>query len=581
MEIKVSVKVNDEVVVSVSHDEEVVVRVFDYLPAIDTINQKITAVEETVNRLVSTAVNEQATTEEATYRLSPDGDDELGDGSGDKPWRSIRKALTSIPSILLHPTTILLMAGSQPNAVYNILDEDLELLNKWVLKNKLSIMGEVRLVSSNYSTEGSPTHTNNPFRRNIVSGALDINQFTGCAARCISGSSEHFAPIGQHGAQYITVNSFADGYTLNGGIYDYAVTINFEKNKLPSNLIGLNVLSFNRLKLQFNGAMHVDLRTKHKVEFAECVFLPYGTGNKMILMDGVLVFSRCLFLSNNVASPCIRVYDTNNVEISSCQIAHINPGASRESAIRMRNASLVLQMVLIQGFAYGLREESSVNVTQYYGHYPLVFENIGALFSLRGSNFTFSRGNWYGESKMYIENVNYLFSLEGATHNINVDLRNYIQNGKSAVIQPFVTATSRVWQGGANLTSSSLSGIPARLVDHLKNWVLIHDQAFPEVDACKVSIANCGSGVVTLGDITKNKFIQLNYFADRGGLRQLGTITVTNLNDTFIDVTSRLDSCGLEFTKQIVGNSIELKITDTLANGIASSFSASVERVMV
>ena len=222
-----------------------------------------------------------------------------------------------------------------------------------------------------------------------------------------------------------------------------------------------------------------------------------------------------------------------------------------------------------------------MEVTQYYGHYPLVFENIGALFSLRGSNFTFSRGNWYGDNKMFIENVNYLFSVEGATHNVNVDLRNYIQNGKSAAIQPFVTAASRVWQGGANLTNTNLTGVPPRLVDQLKNFAVIFDNSFPEIDACKASIANGGSSVVTIGDITKNRFVQANYFIDRGNLRQAGVITMTNLNDAVISVNSQFDNCGLVLEKQIAGSLLQLKITDTLANGSASSFSANVERVMV
>ena len=94
------------------------------------------------------------------------------------------------------------------------------------------------------------------------------------------------------------------------------------------------------------------------------------------------------------------------------------------------------------------------------------------------------------------------------------------------------------------------------------------------------TLADNSTGTTQVGNTAQNKSVFIKYIITRGSDQEQGSIWMDNENDVEISIVSEFDDCGVTFSKQISGTSINLNWLTT-STGTAATFSYSIERIMV
>ena len=97
----------------------------------------------------------------------------------------------------------------------------------------------------------------------------------------------------------------------------------------------------------------------------------------------------------------------------------------------------------------------------------------------------------------------------------------------------------------------------------------------------KETFVNGGNDTLVVADITKYKSIKMTYSMNRGGLEEVGTIILTNTVGTPLSRNFDFDFCGMNMSKQITNNDLEIVWNDVFSNGDDTEFFAYIERIIL
>lgn len=396
------------------------------------------------------------------------GNDLTGDGTELNPWKTLSGALQRIPSVMIGGTgQKFIWVGEGQIEI----DEKVKyLLARFQFDTAFRILGKLDLVTTAYTTVGGTSNPNNPFNRTLVTGQqFDFeNQYYKYYARGIH-NQDYYMPIGKHGLTDVTATNFSEGYQLKDGIFESKSILHLTDGRIIS-MKGAQRLFFERFKI-IASDVHLNLIAMElNVQFRECVFeIPV---NQYIILQGRIEFSRCLFSFNiSGTQAALSVQDQFSRGSAACLFYNEAP-SNRASLLSLSQSKFEFQQMYVNNFAYIYNCRGGAEISQVYGHYPLVFENIGALFALYASGVVFNCGKWYGQNMMYLNNVEFFFSLAGADKNINIVLDDtYIQNNATPNNDWFTATDNKNW---GSVVLSCLENKPTKLVDPARNINIVY-----------------------------------------------------------------------------------------------------------
>lgn len=494
-----------------------------------------------------------------SWYVSPDGDDVTGDGSEGNPWKSIEKALLSMPSIHKKTQSLNLLAGDNEEYTYTIDHNINKIFEKLTILSAFRFYGEMELITNEYVATAGNWKPNNPIALYLDDDKEfdEDNQYMGYF---FGRDASTWYPIGPHKKDEVVFSQFATGkFGMTHGIWKTKTKIIIDE-MLPSSITGVNI-NFFYAKVHLNRGNQNAVTSR--TQFQRCV-VTLKNNDTLLSQSNKIHFSNSFLIVNNTNNSALRIDDLGIMEISNLMIYNQN-NASRAAAIEFENSKKSIDSIVIENFAYAYTILGNSSLHHSYGYHVPVVNNCGALFQIKGSGFQWNKAsneaNGFPYPRMYLNDVNYLFALnagvETILNNINVNLGdNYLQNELN-VFQSFVTSDSREWQGGQNLSNVALSSIPKNLIDHERNLNIVYPGSFGNIETMEVTVQPDDYVTIPVAKTTVNKSIKIEYTATRGQDTQVGTLYLTtdkkfNTEDNtyYIYNENVFDDVGIEFAKE-------------------------------
>ena len=352
--------------------------------------------------------NESSTTESKTYYVDNTGSDETGDGTELNPWKTLNKALITIPSNIVPGNLIKIQLGE---GSYSVSDKDSILLSKFNLGGSLQILGKLEEVVSGITVDPDPT---NIFKSIITSGQVFTeNQHFGYLAK--SGLS--YYPITNHGAQDLVS-------TINTGInsiHEIKTELVFDSGKLYS-LNGSNQLRFQWVKI--NNLSTLRCGNNVKVAFWESTF---PNVNSHLSISSETLFRRVLFSGETIIGAGVLLTSQASYifDIES-SIFEIKEESNNSSARMIRSVSSILRFLgnnLIQNGGYAISTIGNLGDIVLDPQAKIGINNCTSLFDYWGP-CKVSLGT---NSKFILSNTNYGFTFRDYDTGIDCRIRNNVE----------------------------------------------------------------------------------------------------------------------------------------------------------
>ena len=351
--------------------------------------------------------NESSTTESKTYYVDNTGSDETGDGTELNPWKTLNKALITIPSNIVPGNLIKIQLGE---GSYSVSDKDSILLSKFNLGGSLQILGKLEEVVSGITVDTDPT---NIFKSIITSGQVFTeNQHFGYLTK--SGLS--YYPITNHGTQDLVS-------TINTGInsiHELKTELTFESGKLyPLN--GTTQLRFQHLKLV--NLKEVRCGNNVKLVFWESCF---SNVSSHLSISSETLFRRVLFSGETIiGSGVLLTSQASCIFDIESSIFEIKESSNNTSARMIRSVSSILRFFgnnLIQNGGYAISTIGNLGDIILDHNAVVGVVKCTSIMDYWGPS-KLSLGN---NSKFIIDNTNYGFTFRNYQTGIDCRLNNSI-----------------------------------------------------------------------------------------------------------------------------------------------------------
>jgi len=507
---------------------------------------------------------ETVETASRTIYVSTTGDDEEGDGTTlIAAFRNILRALQDIKPIVQNSTITISLNGTGDFPM--TYGEMYELGKKTFINSELTFTGvDKTTIESGYTLAKTASRC---FAYTLTKAGLTAteNQYRGNFA---SVSSTEFYPIAYNEAG---TNSFEIEFTHNSKTTATSI-ISWGANLTnPSSLpyifdidFGVNVnsnITFNNLNIIGGTSVTITMQTCKSKTFNNVVFNIYRMqiGSTSNYYSPTINFKNSVFNSVQSSTSLLWLYNinskilfTNNVfngqNLTSGFFLFFNSTANFQAGNYIYGKTSL--------FAFGGR-----TYWTYIRDY-LEFRDISSVFLPYFNCNMYAINSNNGSTSPYYEFIN-------VTNLLNT--------------KPLTGSVLQIGNIYGSLPANLINGVTSGyiFVDPKNNIYISAPGIYGEFETpATTALADNSTGAITVGDITQNESVKIEYKINRGTSEEVGTIVMTKKADTNLSDISYFDDCGVSFTKTLVSNAITLNWATT-STGTAATIKYSITRIML
>jgi hypothetical protein len=487
---------------------------------------------------------ETVETASRTIYVSTTGSDVTGTGLVGAPFATILRALQDIKSILNESVIITIDVST---GVYDI---DMILTDLYTSKMY--------------------------FKRNagIVVAGKFTNDVTGLTITTSGGSTPYIYNV--TGATF-TANQYQDYFFTNGTkyypiVYNGVSTINSVVGAVSCNAIGHNTTVFNLISGNF--IFNTRMSTLNSSITFQNIDLTSSTGAIRMSTNMILdyKFSKINCTQGNTD------ITVNRINFESCQFINSTGSWTNNSAKVQYKGTSLRKSGTKAGIGLVTGQNYNVSGTASEGLY--LYNWLTAMRFFQGY-FTYNI-----VSSVVIDNCTNGMSIRNGTY---LQFSGYVPvyaNGVTTLIindetmyNNYTFTLATLYGTPTNMASSTV--IPYGYVNPARAISISIPGIYGEFETpATATLADNSAGAITVGNITQNESVKIEYKINRGTSEEVGTIVMTKKADTNLSDISYFDDCGVSFTKSLVGNAITLNWATT-STGTAATIKYSITRIML
>ncbi len=484
-----------------------------------------------------------------TIYVAITGNDDTGSGLIGNPFATIPRALQDVAAFI-NPNVVITINLAAGNYAY----DDEEILKEMTRIITLS-SGEldftcemVQVYSGLTLTPRSPES----YIYDVTGVTFTDNELQG--KFLLSGSN--YIPIATNNTT--TINSIP-GNSAATSVYEPGVTFTSTGGNIDINLKGTEAtsnLKFYYIKFIYSGSIGLT-NQNIATNFISCVF----SGTKFTFENySKFNITRCSFVTSS-DGVYANIGEFNYVDCSIIKtgmrggVGIFNSYQWTGSAGYQRSFG----SMYIHNFSYG--------IILGLGYYST--KNSNNLIINATYTFTIRENAFFAQqsvsSTLYILNSTYLLY--------------YAANGGDLPKYNFGFYVTSLVGTPTNFIAEAMQ--PYGYVNDQRNISIIIPGLYSEKElSVNTTFPDNSSGTISVGNITQNRAIYIDYEIDRSTSKEMGTIMMTNKADTDIIDNDEFNDTGVTFTKSLVGNVITLGWATT-STGSAATFKYQIRRIMI